>query len=110
MGVFSVSKSKVSLDSIKNVVSSVANKYKDIKKVVIFGSYAKGTANEHSDIDLIVDLEYEFDEDAYWELLETLETEFNCGVDLLTSDGVESSIIKDSILEGSRILYDRPQL
>ena len=43
-----------SIDEIKTVLSPVFDKYK-VKKAVLFGSYAKGIAKEHSDIDLLVD-------------------------------------------------------
>ena len=44
----------LSIDAIKNAVTPVAIKYKP-KAVFLFGSYARGTATESSDIDLLVD-------------------------------------------------------
>ena len=39
----------------------VADYFKDkpVKKVYLFGSYARGEADEDSDVDLLVDLDYE---------------------------------------------------
>lgn len=42
------------IQEIRNRVTPVAEKY-DIKAVFLFGSYARGTATEKSDIDLLVD-------------------------------------------------------
>ena len=42
------------IQEIQNRVAPVAEKY-GIKAVFLFGSYAKGTASEKSDIDLLVD-------------------------------------------------------
>ena len=43
-----------SIDDIQDIAIPVLKKY-NIKGAVLFGSYAKGTANEDSDVDLIVD-------------------------------------------------------
>ena len=42
------------IQEIRNRVTPVAEKY-DIKAVFLFGSYARATATEKSDIDLLVD-------------------------------------------------------
>ena len=41
-------------DEIKSIITPVAVKYK-LKAVYLFGSYARGTANDDSDIDLLID-------------------------------------------------------
>lgn len=41
-------------DEIIEMLNSVFYKYPDIKKVVLFGSRAKGTAKNNSDIDLAI--------------------------------------------------------
>ena len=42
------------IERIREVVTRVGKKY-GIKSACLFGSYAKGTANENSDVDLMVD-------------------------------------------------------
>ena len=49
-----MNKSIYSLEYIKNKLSPVFLLY-NVKSAVLFGSYAKGYANESSDIDLLVD-------------------------------------------------------
>ncbi len=44
----------LTIDQIKDVASSIAA-YHSIKKISLFGSYADGTANENSDIDLLIE-------------------------------------------------------
>lgn len=43
-----------SIDEIKNIILPIAQRY-HLQAVYLFGSYARGDANEDSDIDLIVD-------------------------------------------------------
>ena len=43
----------LTVERIKQVVTPLAEKY-DIRKVELFGSYAKGNATEKSDLDLLV--------------------------------------------------------
>ena len=43
-----------SIDDIKTVLHPVFVKY-NVKKAVLFGSYVKGLANSHSDVDLLID-------------------------------------------------------
>jgi len=45
------------LDEIKDSIRDIAVKY-PIKKISLFGSYANGTANNDSDIDLLVEFSY----------------------------------------------------
>ena len=59
-----------------------------VKKIGIFGSYAKGTFTEHSDVDVIV----EFDRPIgfkFIELTEYLERLFDRKVDVLTAAGLD---------------------
>lgn len=43
-----------SIEEIQNILVPVFNKH-NVKKAVIFGSYAKGKATEDSDVDLLLD-------------------------------------------------------
>ena len=42
------------VNEIENLIEPIAKRY-GVKKVFLFGSYAKGTATENSDLDLLVD-------------------------------------------------------
>lgn len=42
------------IDEIRRIVKPIAEKYR-LPAVYLFGSYARGTANERSDVDLLVD-------------------------------------------------------
>ena len=59
-----------------------------IKKIGLFGSYAKGEETSESDIDILVDMPSSFD--LYYDLKEFLEKSFGKPIDL----GMEKSIRK----------------
>ena len=42
------------IDEIRQIVTPIAEKY-CLPAIYLFGSYARGTANEYSDVDLLVD-------------------------------------------------------
>ena len=42
------------IDEIRQMGTPIAEKYR-LPAIYLFGSYARGTANEHSDVDLLVD-------------------------------------------------------
>lgn len=60
----------------------------DVKKIGLFGSYAKEQQTARSDIDIIVDMPSNFDK--YYDLKEFLEKELKTKIDL----GLEKSIRK----------------
>ena len=43
-----------SIEQIQKLITHIAKKY-GLKSVFLFGSYARGTATENSDVDLIID-------------------------------------------------------
>jgi len=61
-----------------------------VEEIGLFGSYAKGTATEESDIDIIVDMPSGFD--LYYDLKEFLEKTFQKEVDLGLSRSMRSFI------------------
>jgi len=75
-----------------------------ITKVVLVGSYAKETATETSDIDIVLD--GEDIADAYWDILFSLEDRLTVPVDVMTMRGLEGSILKESVMEGGVTLYE----
>ena len=92
----------LTVDKIKEVVSRISKKY-GIKSAYLFGSYAKGTANEHSDIDLIIDKGgalHKYKE--YFYFCDELETELGTEVDVTTEDGMLPGFF--DLIKNDRIL------
>lgn len=83
------------IDSIKDTLYPVFDTYK-VKRAVIFGSFAKGTARENSDIDIYVDSGLKGLK--FFGLLEDVTNSLNCRVDLIDSSQVmEKSVVMDEI-------------
>lgn len=93
----------LTIDEIKNAVSKVGKKY-GIKSAYLFGSYAKNTATERSDVDLIID-----DGGNIKSLiglsgfrLDLIEELGGVDVDVLTEDGMKPRFFE--LIKGDRVL------
>ena len=90
-------------EEIKKKIISVLVKF-GIKKILIFGSYARNEATPNSDLDLIV----EFPEGT--SLIDHIGIEFelsealNMKIDLLSQNGI-SPYIKDQIMKEAVVIY-----
>ena len=87
----------LTIDKIKSIVSEVCEKY-GVKQAYLFGSYAKNTANENSDIDLIIDKGNVKTYKQFFHLCEELEEKLGTEVDLITEKGTSPrffNVIKD---------------
>ncbi len=71
----------------------ILKKYK-VRRIGLFGSYAKGKQNKRSDIDFLVEFE-EPTFDNFMGLIKYLEKLFGKKVDILTPEGVESIRVKE---------------
>ena len=92
-----------STEELTAIVNDVVSDY-PIKRVYLVGSYAMNTATDDSDVDLVIDGE-DLSE-IYWDILFALEDCLQIPVDLMTMRGVNGSMLKGSILEGSLTLYE----
>ena len=84
-------------EEIKQTVTPIAVKY-NLKAVFLFGSYARGTATENSDIDLIIDTTGT-DLDTLFKLgalFEELSEVFCKEIDLITVSSLEQPVIRQS--------------
>ena len=97
-------KPKRSVEEIVNDLLEELKKYNP-KKVILFGSRAKGTYNKHSDIDIAVDLSFPFREKR--KLKEKLDRIAGIyTVDLVFLPSVEEDLKKIILSEG-KILYEK---
>ncbi|WP_342450683.1 nucleotidyltransferase family protein [Lunatimonas salinarum] len=75
----------------------------------LFGSAAKSTMNEDSDIDLLVEFSNDIDvleyADNYFSLLDQLQEILNRKVDLVSSKSLKNPILKKEVYQSKVDLY-----
>ena len=91
------------IDHIRNTVSYYAKRY-GAKRVYLFGSYARGDANENSDVDLRID-KGEIRGLQMAGLLLDLKDSLNKEVDLIPSSSLSESFL-NSIRSYEVLLYE----
>lgn len=77
----------LTVEKIRKIVAKVCKKY-GVKSAYLFGSYAKATATEDSDVDLIVDLGEVKKYKDYFHFCEELENELGTSVDVTSEKGM----------------------
>ena len=87
--------------TIKNAIEPIAKLY-GVKKMYLFGSYAKGTANEQSDVDLLIEKGKPMSLLKLSGMRQMVEEALNLSVDLVTTAGIEEDFQRD--IAGTEIL------
>jgi len=87
---------KLTTEMVLNLLQKNRNILKKytVKKIGLFGSFAKNKQDENSDIDFIVEFRNP-DMDNFMDLVNYLEILFNRKVEILTPVGLESIRIKE---------------
>ena len=92
-----------SISNIQSLLNPVFKEY-NIKKAILFGSYAKGLAAKNSYVDLLVDSGLKGL--AFYGLLEDVVTALDKNVDLLdTSQIVPDSLVDKEISKSGVLIY-----
>lgn len=90
---------------IKIILQPVFTDY-NVKKAILFGSYAKGSAKRNSDVDILVDSGLKGL--AFFGLLEDVTTRLDKTVDMIDVSQIEKNSAVDSEIEKSGVLiYER---
>ena len=86
------------IEILKKNENSIKKKY-GVKKIGVFGSFARGEGKEGSDVDILVDLKNGCKTfDNYMELKFFLEDLFSRNIDLVTMEALRPQL-KDNILQ-----------
>ena len=97
----------MTLDSTK--IESIKNYFKTrpVLKAYLFGSYVRGVADNKSDIDILVDLDYSQKIGLQFiQMKLDLEKLLNNEVDLVSSNGM-SKYIKPLVDQEKRLIYEK---
>ena len=95
------------IEELKNMLKDIFKNFA-VKKAILFGSYAKNTPTEKSDIDLVIDSEGKLLNIYFYGLLEDLVQKLQKNVDLfeITEIQKDSRIYNDIKNEGV-IVYEK---
>ena len=90
---------------------SIASNYPSIKKIGVFGSYARGDETENSDIDILIDYDETSDDYIYemGDFMEDIEQSFDQKIDYITLHGLMKSSdlqFKARVLRDVKWLYE----
>jgi len=86
------------IEILKKNEGTIREKY-HVRKIGVFGSFARNEEKEESDVDILVEFESDFETfDNYIELKYFLEDLFRRKVDLVTSEALRPQL-KDEILK-----------
>ena len=99
-------KPRYSIDEIRQKVVPVAKKY-GVKRLSLFGSYAKGEADSESDVDFLIDEGKGKIQSllSYFAFVYDLEDEFKCHVDVVM-DGSSDKEFLAEIKNDEVLLYE----
>lgn len=89
------------INEIKKKVAPIAYSY-GVKRLYLFGSYAKGTANEKSDVDLLVEKGKPMSLLKLSGMRQMIQDALDLSVDLVTTVGIEDDFRKE--IAGTEIL------
>lgn len=89
------------ISTIKKAVMPIARSY-GVKRIYLFGSYAKGNANENSDVDLLVEKGRPMSLLKLSGMRQRVQDALNLSVDLVTTSGIEEEFHKE--IAGTEIL------
>ncbi|MCL2095367.1 MAG: nucleotidyltransferase domain-containing protein [Oscillospiraceae bacterium] len=93
------------IEEIKRISVPVAEKF-GVKKLALFGSYARGSQKNTSDIDFIID-KGNIKGLRFFSFINNLEDEFGVRVDVITYDNLKESLFEENVWEDEVVLYER---
>ena len=93
------------MDEIKDKVLEIINSLTECDAIVIFGSYARGTDNDESDIDIAIKVREQISKTKLYEIKEILEEKLKRDIDLINLDNVQNDGFKYEILINGKTIY-----
>lgn len=95
------------MEKMKNQIIDIINKAIDCEAIVLFGSYARGTQTDESDVDIGIKSSTDITKKELYELSEKIEDEIKKDVDLVNLDTIENDGFKYEILINGEVIYCR---
>jgi len=97
----------LNISAIQKIVVPIVKKY-PVRQVILFGSYARQEAREHSDVDLIVDSDGALDGISFFTIVGDISKQLPVKSDVFEMQEIEkSSNFYLSVEKEGVIIYDR---
>lgn len=93
------------IDEIKEKTVPVAKEF-GIQRMYLFGSYARGEANDDSDVDIYIDKGNLKSLIQYYNFVAEIEQTLGCHVDVVTT-GIQDKTFLQAIMKDGVLLYER---
>ncbi len=94
----------MTIAEIKNITIQILQQY-PVSKAALFGSYARGDTNQHSDIDILIELKENISLLTFIEIKLKLEDTLHKKVDLVEYKSLKPLISKQILAEQSLLLF-----
>jgi predicted nucleotidyltransferase len=94
-----------SIQEIKNKVLPIVNKY-GVKRIALFGSYARGEQTESSDIDFVIDKGQIHGIFQFYGFVGDLEEALGAHVDVLSYAQLPNTMFMEDVLNDEVVLYE----
>lgn len=95
------------MEKMKNQIIDIINKAIDCEAIVLFGSYARGTQTDESDVDIGIKSSTDITKKELYELSEKIADEIKKDVDLVNLETIENDGFKYEILINGEVIYCR---
>ena len=93
------------IDEIREIVNPIAKQY-GVESVGLFGAYARGEANEKSDLDFVIRKGNLKGLLSYCGFIDDLETAFSCHVDVVTRSAINDKQFSNEIDRDEVNIYE----
>ncbi len=100
-------KKPYTIEEIRRIAAPIAKAH-GVKRMGLFGSYARGEANEESDVDFLIDKGKVLGLIKYFTFVYELEDALNCHVDVVTTTASNQKFINE-IQNDEVVLYEEQQ-
>lgn len=95
------------IEELKDILQEIFKNF-SVKKAILFGSYAKNTQTDKSDIDLVIDSEGKLLNIYFYGLLEDLVNKLHKNIDLFEISEIQKgSRIYNDIQKEGIVVYER---
>jgi predicted nucleotidyltransferase len=93
------------MEELKKKIIEVLNNQIKCEAIVLFGSFARGTQNNESDVDIAIKSQDEISKKELYEISNKLSDELKRDVDLVNLEKIENDGFKYEILINGEVIY-----